>query len=68
MGGGSGGGGEGRGGGCTLDVHGWPSSYDHRSSHSYMAGTEHVRFSPTRVILFAPSAKRRDVSGESLEG
>ena len=31
------------GGGCA-----WPYSYDHRPSHPYYAGTEHVGFSPTR--------------------
>ena len=29
---------------------------------------EHVGFSPTRQILLAPSAKRREVFGESHEG
>ena len=31
------------------------------------ARTEHVVFSPTRKTLLAPSAKRREVSGESHE-
>ena len=34
----------------------------------YSAGTEHVRFSPTRQTLLAPSEKRREVLGESHEG
>ena len=37
-------------------------------SHPYYAGTEHVGFSPTRQTLLAPSAKRREVFGESHEG
>ena len=32
------------------------------------AGMEHVGFSPTRQISRAPSAKRREVLGESHEG
>ena len=32
------------------------------------SGTEHVRFSPTRKTSRAPSAKRREVFGESHEG
>ena len=39
-----------------------------RPSHPYNAGTEHVGFSPTRQALLAPSAKRREVFGESHEG
>ena len=46
----------------------WPLPYDHRPSHPYYAGTEHVGFSPTRQTLLAPSAKRREVFGESHEG
>ena len=38
-----------------------------RPSHPYYAGTEHVGFSPTRQTLLAPSAKRREVFGESHE-
>ena len=30
--------------------------YDHRPSHPYNAGTEHVGFSPTRQTLPAPNA------------
>ncbi|CAM9415234.1 unnamed protein product [Laminaria digitata] len=41
----------------------------YRISHPYSsAGTEHVGFSPTRQISLAPSAKRREVFGESREG
>ena len=32
------------------------------------AGREHVGFSPTKQTLLAPSAKRREVFGESHEG
>ena len=32
------------------------------------AGTEHVGFSATRQTMLAPSAKRREVFGESHEG
>ena len=32
---------------------------DHRPSHPYNAGTEHVEFSPTRQTLLARSAVRR---------
>ena len=39
-----------------------------RRSHPYNAGTEDVGFSPTRQILLAPSAKRREVFDESHEG
>ena len=42
---------------------------DHRPSHPHNAGTEHAGFSPTwQKLLLAPSAKRREVSGESHEG
>ena len=43
-------------------------SYDRRPSHPYYAGKEHVGFSPTRQTLSVPSAKRREVFGESHEG
>ena len=36
-------------------------------SHHYNAGTEHVGFSPTRQTSLAPSAKHREVFGESHE-
>ena len=39
-----------------------------RPLHHYNAGTENVGFSPTRQTSRAPSAKRRDVFGEWLEG
>ena len=52
-------GGEG-GEGCTQFVH--------NPAHPYYAATEHVHFSPTRQTLLAPSAKRREVFGESHEG
>ena len=57
-----------RQGGGVCSCHAWPWSYDHRPSHPYNAGTEHVGFSPTRQTLPAPSAKRREVIGESHEG
>ena len=38
---------------------------DHGPSHPYNTGTELVVFSPTRQTLLAPSAKRREVCGES---
>ena len=34
-------------------------------SHPHNVGTESVGFSPTRKALLAPSAKRREVFGES---
>ena len=43
-------------------------SYDHRPSHPYNTGTEHVGFSPTRQSLLAPSARQREVFGESHKG
>ena len=46
----------------------WPWSYDPRPSHPYYTGTEHVGFSPTRQTSFPPSAKRREVFGESHKG
>ena len=39
-----------------------------RPSHPYNAGTGHVRFSPTMQTLLVPSAKDREVFGESHEG
>ena len=50
-------------GGGVYPVCAWPLSYDHRPSHPYDAGTEHVGLSPTRQTLLAPSAKRRDGGG-----
>ena len=35
---------------------------------TYSVGTEHVGFSPNRQTLPVPSAKRREVLGESHEG
>ena len=40
----------------------------YRPSHPYNVGTEHVGLSPTRQTLLAPSAKRREVFGESHGG
>ena len=57
-----------RGGGGVYLICAWPWSYDHRPSHLYYAGTEHVGCSPTRQTLLVPSAKRREVFGESHEG
>ena len=54
-------------GGGTQFMHGC-SRYDHRSSHPYYAGTEHVGFSPIRNTLFAPSAKRRECSASRMKG
>ena len=54
--------------GVVYSVCAWPQSYDHRPSHPYHAGKEHVGISPTRQTLLAPSAKRRAVFGESHEG
>ena len=51
-----------------YSVRTWPQSYDHRPSHPYYAGTEHVGCSPTRQTVLAPRAKRREVFGESHEG
>ena len=63
----------GRGGvldrGDVLDLmHGRSQMTIDRPSHPYNAGTEHVGFPPTRQRLLAPSANRREVSGESHEG
>ena len=53
----------------VLDVmHGRSRTTIDRSSHPYNAGTEHVGYSSTRQTLLTPSAKRREVSGESHEG
>ena len=41
---------------------------DLRIQEPYNAETEHVGFSPIRQTLFAPTAKRREVLGESQEG
>ena len=51
---------------CTH-YHAWLQSYDHRPSHLYNTGMEHVGFSPTRQTLLAPSAKRREVLSGSHE-
>ena len=57
------------GGGYSIFMHGRSCMIIAiRPSHSYYAGTEHVEFSPTRKTLLAPSAKRREVFGESHEG
>ena len=39
-----------------------------RPKHPYNEGTEHAGFSTTRQTLLAPSAKRREMFGESHEG
>ena len=56
-----------RGGGVRA-CHASPQSHDHSPSHPYNAGTEHVGLSPTRQTFLAPSAKRREMFGESHEG
>ena len=58
-------GGEGEGYSCS---NAWPWPYGHRPLHPTNAEMEHVGFSLARQTLLAPSAKRREVSGESLEG
>ena len=40
----------------------------YRPSHPYNTGMEDVEFSQIRQTLLAPSAKRREVFGESREG
>ena len=58
----------GGGGGCTHFMHGRSiKAIAVRPSHTYKARTEHVGLSPTRQTSRAPSAKRRDVFGESYE-
>ena len=58
-----------QGGGVLIIMHGRSrNSYDHRPSHPYNAGTEHVGFSSTRQTWLARSAKRREVFGESHGG
>ena len=57
-----------RKGGRGYSVFAWPQSYDHRPSHPYYVGPEYIGFSPTRQALLAPSAKHREVFGESHEG
>ena len=60
-----------RGGGgrySTLMHSRSPMTIAIRPSHPYNGGTEHVGFPPTRQALLAPSAKRREVFGESHEG
>ena len=54
-------GGEGEG---VCSGYAWPQSHEHRPSHHYNAGMEHVGLSPTRQTLLAPSAKRRQMLGE----
>ena len=58
--------GGGGGGGCTQFVHG-RSRMTINPRIFTNAGRERVGFSPTRQTLLAPSAKRREVFGESHE-
>ena len=51
-----------------YSCHACPWSSEHRPSHPYNTGTEHVGSSPTRQKMLAPSAKLREVFGESHEG
>ena len=46
--------------GCAY-CHAWPSSFDHRPSHPYSAGTKNVGFSPTGQTLLAPPSAKRNV-------
>ena len=57
-----------RGGMECSHYHEWQWSDDHRPSHPYNAGTEYVGLSRTRQTSLAPSAKHREVFGESHEG
>ena len=53
----------------VLDIIGGRSRmHDHRPSHPYNTGMEHVGLSPTGQIALAPIAKLRGVFGESHEG
>ena len=54
-----------RGGGGLIILHGRSRM---TIDSCIPARTEHVGFSPTRQISLAPSAKRREVFGESHEG
>ena len=66
--------GRGKGGGGVLDriyVLGFMHGHSRMTVDPRIptnAGTEHVGFSPNRQTLLAPSAKRREMSGESHEG
>ena len=51
--------------GGVYSFHTRPYSYEHRPSHPYNPGTEHVGFSTTTQALLAPRATRRGVFGES---
>ena len=55
------------GGGCTHNL-ACNSHICPLTSHPYKAGTEHAGFSPDQARNQSPSAKRRDVFGESHEG
>ena len=56
---------EGGGGGYSVFMNGYSRmTTDPRTPTN--AGTEYVGFSPTRQTLLAPSAKRREVFGESF--
>ncbi|CAN0122714.1 unnamed protein product [Laminaria digitata] len=58
-----------RRGGVLIIMHGRSRMTIYRPSHPYNAGTEHVGgFSPIRQASLAPSAKRREVFGDSHEG
>ena len=57
-----------QGGGVPTFMHGCSRmTMDYTPSHPYNAGTEHVGLSPTRPAPRTPSAKRREVFGESHE-
>ena len=45
------------GGGLGYSCYAWPWSYDHRPSHPYSAGTEHVGFLLTRRTMLAPNER-----------
>ncbi|CAM9928749.1 unnamed protein product [Ectocarpus sp. 6 AP-2014] len=53
------------GGGVLIVVH--AVAVRPLTSHPYKAGTEHAGFSPDQALT-SPSAKRREVFGESHEG
>ena len=58
----------GRGAGGKNHIMHGRSPQDRRPLCPHNVGMEHVGFSPTRQTSHAPSAKRREVLGESHEG
>ena len=51
-----------------YSYHAWPKSYDHRPSHPYNAGTEHVGFFTDQADIGGTAAIKNVRTGDGVVG